>query len=61
MTPADFKSIRNQLGFSINEMAAALGVHGRVVRYYESGERSISGTVKKLLCYIVKHGVLKEE
>lgn len=57
MNADDFKSIRQSLGLSVNQMADALGVHGRIIRYYETGERPVSGAVRKLLEYILAYGI----
>lgn len=48
MTPADLKSARHALGYSVNEMADALrlGANGHTaIREMERGKREISGPV----------------
>jgi DNA-binding transcriptional regulator YiaG len=58
MTPIQFKQARLRLGLSQSEMAEALGVEGahggRTVRRWESGERTVPGSVAKLLALLLK-------
>ena len=50
MTPATFKAIRQQLGLTQTELAAFLRISDRrTVRYWETGDRSISGPVSFLM------------
>ena len=37
--PQGFIDRRNQLGYSVEEVASSIGVSARTVRYWESGER----------------------
>ena len=55
MTPADFKKARRKLGLSAQGMADLVGVkEGRTIRRYEAGEIAISGTVEKLIGYLLR-------
>lgn len=46
MTPAELKSIRQSLGLSAEAFAKLVRAKsGRTVRYWESGERDIPGSV----------------
>jgi len=48
MTKEEFKSIRLALGLSLSEMAGALRIKSsRAIRYYESGEREVSGSIAR--------------
>jgi DNA-binding transcriptional regulator YiaG len=50
MTPTQFKASRKALGLSLSGMAKALHLKStRAVRYYESGERSVSGPMQELV------------
>ena len=50
MTPQEFKRIRSDLDLSQQEMADKLGIgSSRAIRYYESGQRPISGPVAVLM------------
>lgn len=50
MTSFEFRSIREYLGLSQQDMAELLGyANGRTVRYWESGKFKIPGTVKNKL------------
>ena len=42
MTTDQFKQARNALGFSVNEMADALGISSRTIRRYEAGTWEIT-------------------
>ena len=58
MTPADFKSLRQFLGFSTQGLARLLQVSdGRTVRRWESGDRGIPGPVCMLMC-LLSSGVI---
>jgi transcriptional regulator with XRE-family HTH domain len=49
MTPSDFKTRRQFLGYTQTEFAQRLGLSLRTVQYYESGEVPINRTVELLL------------
>lgn len=49
MTPAEFRSIREQLGLSQAELAEALSVRRLTVLRYENDQRKIPGPVATLL------------
>jgi transcriptional regulator with XRE-family HTH domain len=50
MTPAQFKDARKALGLSLADMAKAMRLKStRAVRYYESGERTVSGPMQELV------------
>jgi len=46
MTPAELKTIRQNLGLSQRSLGEALGYSGRSIRHWESGQREIPKTVK---------------
>jgi DNA-binding transcriptional regulator YiaG len=59
MTPAQFIAARKRLGLSQAEMAKFLRLSdGRVVRFYESGQREISGPIQVAIAYRLKYGPL---
>lgn len=59
MTPAEFKEARKRLGLSQAEMAEFLRLSdGRAVRFYESGQREISGPIQVAIAYRLKYGPL---
>ena len=45
MTPADFHATRQALGLTQAQLAEAIGISPRMLRYYESGDRKIPLTV----------------
>ena len=50
MTPATFKSIRERAGLTQSGLAAFLRISDkRTVRYWETGERPVSGPVSILM------------
>jgi len=50
MTPQQFRDTRKDLGLSINQMAAALGLKSsRTIRRIEAGDTEITGPVKTLM------------
>lgn len=63
MTPAEFKSIRKDLGFSTAQWGRALGYQGTdntvsvQVRRYESGRREIPPWIARLAEMLGRHGV----
>ena len=62
MTPSAFKAARHALGKSANAMAKALGLSdGRAVRYYEAGDRRISGPIELLVNRMLADHRLHEE
>jgi transcriptional regulator with XRE-family HTH domain len=62
MTPAAFKAARKHLGLSQTDMAKALRLkNARAVRYYEAGEREISGPVQVVIAYMLKFGPFPED
>jgi DNA-binding transcriptional regulator YiaG len=59
MIPAEFKTARKRLGLSQAEMAKFLRLSdGRVVRFYESGQRDSSGPIQVAIAYRLKYGPL---
>lgn len=64
MTPAEFKSIRKQLGLSTIEMGRAIGYEGKdntvsvTIRKYESGGRPIPPWIANLVAMYGKHGLI---
>jgi DNA-binding transcriptional regulator YiaG len=59
MTPAEFLAARKRLGLSQDEMAKFLRLSdGRNVRYYEAGQRQISGPITLCIEYRLKYGPL---
>lgn len=46
MTPADFTATRRALGLTQAQLGEAIGLTGRMIRYYESGEKPIPKTVE---------------
>lgn len=55
MTPKQFKSARKKLGLSQKGMAELLRLKSsRSIRYYESGERDISGPIEFLVEKLLK-------
>jgi len=46
MTPAELKTIRQNLGLSQRKLGEALGYSGRSIRHWESGQREIPKTVE---------------
>lgn len=65
MTPADFKTIRNQLGLSVYDWGRALGYSGNdntvgvQIRRYETGARPIPPWIGRLASMYGKHGIPK--
>ncbi len=55
MTPAKFRELREELGWTQSALASALGVTPRAVRYYEAGQRTVPRPVALLLESV--HGV----
>ena len=50
MTPEQFKVIRQQAGYSVDQLAAVLRISdGRSVRRWEDGSRKVSGPVSLLM------------
>jgi len=50
MTKEEFREIRQGLDLSLSEMARALRIKScRAIRYYESGDREVSGPVSLLM------------
>jgi transcriptional regulator with XRE-family HTH domain len=49
MTAADLIATRKTLGLSQARLGEAIGITGRMIRYYESGERPIPKTVQMAL------------
>ena len=54
MTKEEFAAIRAAAGLTYDALADYLGVELRSVQRYESGERSISGPVEKLMQLLEK-------
>ena len=52
MTPESIREWRSRMGFTQAQAAEALGLKPRVIAYFESGERNVSGTVEKLCAAI---------
>jgi transcriptional regulator with XRE-family HTH domain len=62
MTPVQFKDARKALGLSQKAMAAALGLKtSRAIRQYESGERSVSGPIQKLVGILLDQALGREK
>lgn len=63
MTPAQFRAARKALGLTAEGLAREMRVGSLVTIYnWESGKRSISGTVKTALeCVLIKHGLNPED
>lgn len=58
MAPAEFKAIRLRAGLTQSQLAAFLRISDRrAVRYWEAGERAISGPVS-LLMEMLDKGVI---
>jgi DNA-binding XRE family transcriptional regulator len=55
MTAKQFRVARIKLGLSTEQMAQALGLTARAVRYYEAGERPISGPVQIAVKCLLEH------
>jgi len=50
MTPDTFKAIRNRAGLTQSQLASFLRISDRrAIRYWEQGERAISGPVSFLM------------
>lgn len=53
MTPEQFRKIREQAGYSVDQLAAVLRISdGRSVRRWEDGSRKVSGPVSLLMLMI---------
>jgi transcriptional regulator with XRE-family HTH domain len=62
MTPKQFKTFREKLGLTQQDMAEALRLKtARAISQYENGDRSISGPISLCLDYIKKYGLWKEK
>ena len=62
MNSTEFKAIRKDLGLSAQRTADALGIQsGRAIRYYESGQRPISGPVERLMLIYNEYPLLIED
>jgi len=62
MTPKEFKTFRDNLGYSKLQMAEELRLKSeRIITMYEKGERGISGPITLCLDYIKKHGLLTKK
>jgi len=62
MKPTEFRTIRTRLGLSAQGMAGALGIKsGRAIRYYEKGDRPISGPIGKLMVIYNEYPLLIED
>jgi DNA-binding transcriptional regulator YiaG len=62
VTPTEFKSARNALGMSANQMARALGVHeGRTVRRWQDGTQDVPGPVAVAVAYMLRERGLTPE
>lgn len=46
MTPAEFRVVREWLGFPVEWLAAHLGVSARTIRYWEAGKHPIPDSVR---------------
>jgi DNA-binding XRE family transcriptional regulator len=55
VTPARFKEMREELGWTQSALASALGVSLRSIKYYEAGKVPVSRPVALLLESV--HGV----
>lgn len=53
MTPAEFKQARNDLGFSVNELADALGISSRTIRRYEAGTWEVTKITELAVNYLL--------
>ncbi len=60
MSPAQFKQLRKEFGFSLNGMAQAMGMTKRSIQYYEAGQRPIEGAVLTLCNLMIEHKLLRE-
>ena len=49
ITPEEFKAERERMRLTIPAMADLLGVSGRSISYYESGQKPVPLPVQKLL------------
>lgn len=59
MTPLQFKEIRKRAGLSQDQLADFLRIaNRRTVRYWETGERAISGPVSFLM-ELLDQGVIR--
>jgi DNA-binding transcriptional regulator YiaG len=62
MTPEEFRSGRQALGMTQQQLANAMGLTGDyakdTIRNWETGKRPISGTAATLLRYMLKFGQL---
>lgn len=58
MTADEFREARRKLGLSARQMADLIGLEGqhrdRTVRRYEAGDLPVSGTIARLLGYIMR-------
>lgn len=54
MTAAEFKESRSLLGLTQSQVASALGVSPRCIKYYEAGGRRVSQPVAILLASMTK-------
>lgn len=60
MSPGQFKAIREQAGYSVDQLAAVLRISdGRSVRRWEDGSRKVSGPVS-LLMEMIDAGTFSE-
>ena len=53
MTTDQFKQARNALGFSVNEMADALGISSRTIRRYEAGTWEVTKITELAVNYML--------
>jgi predicted transcriptional regulator len=58
MNKDQFKEIRHSLGFSLSQMADAIGVEERTIRRYEDGTRAIGLPIQILIDYILEYGII---
>lgn len=61
MTPEKFKTERERLRSTAQEMADLIGVSRRTIFYYENGQRKIPFTVEKLINALYLVGAYKAE
>lgn len=61
MTPGEFREARQRLGLTQAELAAAMGICERSIRYKESGGRGISRRDMKLRQYETEEKMRKAE
>lgn len=60
MNATEIKRIRKKVGLSQRDLEIELGMKGcdgRTVRYWESGDKDISGPCAKLMRLMDKHGI----